>query len=210
VSEAPLAAPPTAEDAGPRAAGSLRFRVLKRGEWRRAFRLEDEFWTVLEEAAAAEGLKIADYVRGLLERTGEDAANASSLLRVTAVAYMTGQRDRLLRSTTMAEVVHPAIAAPVPCFVVSEKRALVSFNAEFSNYVMARTQAVDRDEVGKARLTLDVPVDKLIEILSQPPGRVALCGFTIRTPSATATGRARVTLAQPSRRDLVVGYVMPG
>lgn len=199
-----------------------RFRIFRRGAWRRAFRLEQVFWDALEEAAAARGLKLADHVRAIVE--GEDdeapggaqegaraeAANSSSLLRVHAAQWLQSRIARLEVAQGQREVLHAALAVPVPCFVISATRALVSFNTEFSAYVTGRAQAASAEDVSKARLTLDVPVDKLIEVLAGQPGRVVICGFTIRTSAAIASGRARVTLAQPSRRDLVVGYILPG
>lgn len=192
------------------AAGPLRFRIFKRGAWRRAFRLEQAYWDVLERAAADAGLKIADYVKGLVDATAETGANQSSMLRVHALAWLRRQADGLAKGQEPREILHAALAAPLPCFVISANRALVNFNGEFSSYVVGRAQAASEDDVSKARLSLDVPVDKLIELLSAQPGRAVLCGFTIRTSLAIATGRAKVTLAQPSRRDLVVGYVLPG
>lgn len=201
--------------------GETRFRIFRRGDWRRAFRLEQVFWDALEEAAAARGLKLADHVRAIVDGEADaapgdapqpartDAPNASSLLRVHAAQWLRERIAGLAVAQAQREVLHAALAVPVPCFVISATRALVSFNPEFSAYVTGRAQAASAEDVSKARLTLDVPVDKLIEVLAGQPGRVVICGFTIRTSAAIASGRARVTLAQPSRRDLVVGYILP-
>jgi predicted DNA-binding ribbon-helix-helix protein len=187
-----------------------RFRIFRRGEWRRAFRLEQVFWTALEEAAAEKGAKVADYVRSIVESEPEGAANSSSLLRVHAATWLQARIARLEIAQQQREILHAALAAPLPCFVISATRALVSFNSEFSAYVTGRAQAASAEDVSKARLTLDIPVDRLVEVLAGQPGRVVLCGFNIRSSAAIASGRARVTLAQPSRRDLVVGYILPG
>ena len=187
-----------------------RFRIFRRGEWRRAFRLEQVFWAALEEAAAEKGTKVADYVRSIVEGETDGAANSSSLLRVHAATWLQARVARLEVAQQQREILHAALAAPLPCFVISATRALVSFNTEFSAYVTGRAQAASAEDVSKARLTLDIPVDRLIEVLAGQPGRVVLCGFNIRTSAAIASGRARVTLVQPSRRDLVVGYILPG
>ena len=140
----------------------------------------------------------------------DDLAALSSLLRVHALQWIGARAEKLAQGQDAREILHAALAAPLPCFVISASRALVNFNGEFSAYVVGRAQAASEDDVSKARLSLDVPVDKLIELLAAQPGRAVLCGFTIRTSMAIATGRAKVTLAQPSRRDLVVGYILPG
>ena len=205
----PAAAPgPDADDdVGPTA---MRFRIFKRGPWRRAFRLEAAYWDVLEQASSEAGLKIADYVKSLVDAQGGSDANLSSMLRVHALEWLRARARRLEVGHETREILHAALAAPLPCFVISASRALVTFNGEFSGYVVGRAQAASEDDVSKARLSLDVPVDKLIELLAAQPGRAVLCGFTIRTSLAIATGRAKVTLAQPSRRDLLVGYILPG
>ncbi len=188
----------------------LRFRVFRRGDWRRAFRLEEVFWDALQEAADERGLKLADHVRALVEAEPAEAANSSSLLRTHAMVWLRARAARLQVAQGQREILHAALAAPSPCFVISATRALVSFNGEFSAYVTGRAQAASAEDVSKARLTLEHPVDRLIELLASQPGRVIICGFTIRTSAAIASGRARVTLVQPSRRDLVVGYILPG
>lgn len=196
-----------ARDDGP---GAMRFRIFKRGPWRRAFRLEEAYWEVLEQAAFEAGFKIADYVKALVDASPEPDANQSSMLRVHAVAWLKARVDRLKVGQDPREILHAALAAPVPCFVISATRALVNYNAEFSSYVVGRAQAASEDDVSKARLSLDVPIDRLIDVLTAPPGRAVICGFTIRTSLAIATGRAKVTLAQPSRREMVVGFILPG
>ncbi|MHB2169187.1 ribbon-helix-helix domain-containing protein [Alsobacter sp. R-9] len=210
-SDGAMQPPDGSETAAANVPGSLRFRVLRRGDWRRAFRLEQAFWTTLEEEARLQGRKLADHVRHILENAPAiEGGNDSSLLRVHAVRWLDEKLRRLEQRQERREVLHAALAAPLPCFVISANRALVTYNAEFSAYVTGRAQAASDEDVSKARLTLDVPVDRLIDVLRDPPGRVVMCGFSIRTSAAIASGRARVTLAQPSRTDLVVGYIVPG
>ncbi len=200
----PAVIAPEAESASP-----MRFRIFKRGTWRRAFRLEEIFWQILADAAVATNTKLADYVKALSDETDGSGANQTSLLRVHAAEWLMTKARALQIATEPREVLHAALQAPVPCFVIGANRSLINFNPEFSNYVIGRAQAANAEDVSKARLSLDAPVDKLIEVLSQPPGRVVVCGFTIRTSSAIATGRAKVTLIQPNRRDMLVGYILP-
>lgn len=196
------------EASGPLA---MRFRIFKRGTWRRAFRLEEAFWTVLERAAKDRGYKISDYIKALVDQAPGNEANQSSMLRVHAVEWLGARLSILQGAQDPREVLHAALAVPLPCFVIGANRSLVNYNSEFTAYVTGRAQEAASDEdVSKARLSLDVPIDRLIEVLSAQQGRSVLCGFTIRTSLAIATGRAKVTLAQPSRRDMVVGYILPG
>ena len=184
-----------------------RFRVLRRGAWRKAFRLEPLFWATLEDMARARGLGLPEMVRTVVGEAGEDA-NASSFLRVAAIGYLRERRDRLESNLAAPAIVQAALAAPVACFVVSGSRSLVAHNAEFQAFVAARTGATGLGEGVSVSLSLEAPVARLIDVLAAAPGRAVACGFTLRAADAVVTGRARTSLAHPARRDLVVGYVV--
>ena len=104
--------PATAAAATPAGAGpaETRFRIFRRGEWRRAFRLEEVFWTALEDAAADKGVKVADYVRSIVDGEPEGAANSSSLLRVHAATWLQDRIARLEVAREQREILHASNA----------------------------------------------------------------------------------------------------
>lgn len=189
------------------ASSATRFRIFKRGPWRRAFRLEDAFWETLEQAAAAEGLKLADYVRRLAAGCA-DGVNVSAQMRVQAVEWL-AQRCRSLEAETAPDRLMAAVlAAPVPGFVISAARDLVRSNAEFQAYLGARARQAGIAEAGPVTMALDAPVARVVALLAAEEGRALACGFTIRSGAVALNGRARVTLLPPGR-DLIVGFVLP-
>lgn len=203
----PSAAVPFAGTAALAEAAPTRFRLFKRGPWRKAFRLEDVFWDVLEQAAASEGLKLADYVRRLAAPFGPEV-NVSSQIRVRVVEWLV-RRCRLLEQAQAPDrLMASVLAAPVPCFVISAGRDLVRSNAEFQAYLAERAGLAQAGEPGSVTMALDAPVSRIVALLAAGDGRALACGFTLRSGATTMSGRARVALLPPGR-DLVVGYVLP-
>jgi predicted DNA-binding ribbon-helix-helix protein len=186
---------------------ALRFRIFKRGAWRRAFRLEDVFWDALEGAAQDEQKKLGDFVKQITDTSAPDA-NISSLMRVRAMEWL-NERCKALDLAQSPQMLLPAVlAVPVPCFVISASRELVASNADFTTYVTARQRPSGDSQTTKVHMSLDVPVQKLLDTLTREPGKSATCGFSIRTPGAVLLGRAKLSLLHPARRDLLVGYVL--
>ena len=70
----PVKPPPPVEDR------DYQFRVFRRDEERRAFRLERVFWDLLEQAASAKGQKLRDLVFSVIDQE-PDAKNLASSLR---------------------------------------------------------------------------------------------------------------------------------
>lgn len=203
---AAAAAPVPAREADGVGPAATRFRVFKRGSWRRAFRLEDVFWDTLEDAAAAEGMKLADYVKRLTGAFGPDV-NVSSQMRVRVVEWL-ARRCRALEAVATPDRLMPSVlAAPVPCFVISAGRDLVRSNAEFQVYLTGRTRAAGVEGPASVTMALDAPVARVVALLASEEGRALACGFTIRCGTISLAGRARVTLLPPGR-DLIVGYVL--
>jgi predicted DNA-binding ribbon-helix-helix protein len=187
--------------------GSLRFRIFKRGTWRRAFRLEDVFWDALESAAKSEQKKLGDFVKQLTDSSAPDA-NISSLMRVRAMEWLNARCADLEAAQDPRRMLQSLMAAPVPSFVISASRELVSSNAEFTAFVTAHARPGRPAEPTKVHMSLDVSVQKLIDLLVAEHGRPVACGFSIKTSDAQVSGRARLALVQPQMRDLLVGYVL--
>jgi predicted DNA-binding ribbon-helix-helix protein len=202
---APLAAAPLAA-ADFSGAAATRFRIFKRGGWRKAFRLEDVFWETLDQAAAGEGVKLADYVKRLTDTLGPDV-NVSSQMRVRAVEWLAQRCRALADGQSTDRLMGSVLAAPVPCFVISAGRELVRSNAEFQAYLGKRARESGGAPAAGVTMALDAPVARIVALLSAQEGRALACGFIIRSGAATMNGRARVTLLPPGR-DLLVGYVL--
>jgi predicted DNA-binding ribbon-helix-helix protein len=189
--------------------GALRFRILKRKTWKAGFRLEEIFWNVLAEAARYEKVKIADYVKAATEGDDYGAANKTASLRVRAVEFLRRSRDKLEQNGRPENMLRAALAAPTPCFVLNPERKLIGHNAEFHTLVYSAAEKMSPGG-GSAHLTLNVPIDRLIEVLEERPDKTVTCDYVIRIgPSAgPLRGRARMTLVKTSLSPMLLGYVL--
>ena len=100
------------------------------------------------------------------------------------------------------------LAAPNPCFIISANRMLVNSNQSFAAYVRARGSGLDADTVASAKLSLDVPLSKLADLLAEKPGRSLNCAFSLKVGHLAFPGVAKVMLMRATSKDLLVGYIL--
>jgi len=193
-------------DADARADGVPRFRVLRRQGWRKAFRLEAIFWETLEAAAQEKGLRLTEFVHGLV---AGQPGNQASALRVAAAGWLSRRYHRLRKTTAPARLIGLLQAAPVPSFAIDQSRRLVAHNREFVDLVRADTPVgSESQDISTARLALDAPLDALIAELENNPGKILTCGYTIRLDSTRRVGRTRVILVPAEKGRTIVGYIL--
>src|SRR5689334_8276137 len=164
------------------------FRVFRRGEERRAFRLEPVFWDLLEQAAAAKGQKLRDLVFALIDQE-PDAKNLASSLR-TASAKWAEQRNAALADSagTQSGIVlfH---ACPSPGLIIGEDRRIVAFNIAMQNFIAARRLHALKNDMVDARFAFELPIAQIIKFLVDAPGKFMECGFRITLGEEALTGR---------------------
>lgn len=179
------------------------FRVFRRGEERRAFRLERVFWELLEQAAAAKGQKVRELVFSLIDQE-PDAKNLASSLRTAGAKWATE------RNAALAEAGGPQAglvlfhACPSPGIVIGEDRRIVAFNIAMQNFIAGRRSQL-RGDIVDARFAFELPVGQIIKFLVEAPGKFMECGFRITLGGEALTGRCRVCLyrdGSPGTRQL--------
>lgn len=186
---------PASDDAGgpPAETADFQFRVFRRGEERRAFRLERVFWDLLEQAATAKGQKLRDLVFSLIDQE-PDAKNLASSLR-TAGAKWASERNTALSESAGAQsglvLFH---ACPSPGIVIGEDRRIVAFNIAMQNFIAGRRPHALRSDMVDARFAFELPVGQIIKFLVEAPGKFMECGFRITLGSEALTGRCRACL----------------
>lgn len=205
--------PPDPDDEAPadreEKAFATRFRVVRVDGERRGIRLEEIFWTTLEEMAAQRAVKLGDIVRGCEEEPGA-SGNVSSALRVASVRFL---RDRLehARARTGLQLVKSQIqATPSPCFALSEGKKIVAFNQPFMSFVQSRLSRLPVNSSAQSvRLSLDVPFSDLSEKLKQAGSGPLALGFVIGVDNQVIRGRLNATMAPILEQDVVVGHILP-
>lgn len=188
---------------------TMRFRILTRGTWKRAIRLESVFWDALEFGARESGQKLTDYVRAVLDDLPE-GANATSRLRVHATALLD---ERLAAARTeLAAVDGAGLLRSVPAagFVVAPGRGLIAHNAEFMAFVRKAAGHRDGDPAPAVRLNLEAPLRSIVGVLRETRPRPLECGYALTVGERVLRGRVRVSLAPGSAAtDEILGFVLP-
>jgi predicted DNA-binding ribbon-helix-helix protein len=168
------------------------FRVFRRGEERRAFRLERVFWDLLEEAATAKGQKLRELVFSLIDQE-TDSKNLASSLRTAGAKWASERNAALAGSAGPQAGLVLFHACPSPGIVIGEDRRIVAFNIAMQNFIAGRRSQLRGDMVD-ARFAFELPVNQIIKFLVEAPGKFMECGFRITLGGEALSGRCRVCL----------------
>ncbi len=175
-----------------------RLRILNRQSWRGSFRLEEVFWSILEEAAEAEGRRLNEYVHDLLA-AAPDGANKSSHLRAHAAKW---QRNRAREVIGMPPALSNAVAAcPLPCFVMGRDKRIRLFNKGFIDFLRGPEADVAALSGQGPRMTFQMPLTDIIAALRKGTGKVVDCGLRAVVAGRMIEGRARICLIGDSGGD---------
>jgi predicted DNA-binding ribbon-helix-helix protein len=187
----------------PSETGEYQFRVFRRGDERRAFRLERVFWELLEQAAAAKGQKLRELVFSLIDQES-DAKNLASSLRTAGAKWANDRNAALTESGGPQAGLVLFHACPSPGIVIGEDRRIVAFNIGMQSFIAGRRSQLRGDMVD-ARFAFELPVGQIIKFLVEAPGKFMECGFRITLGGEALTGRCRVCLyrdGSPGTRQL--------
>lgn len=180
------------------------FRVLRRGEERRGFRLEPVFWDLLQTLARERGKKLRDFVYDIVDAHPQ-ATNYSSKLRTVAAQALAAKLRELETANARTNSLIVFLSSPAPGIILGEGREIVSYNKAMVDFVQAPRGSHVRGEIASAKLSLDVPISQIIAVLTEGSGKMMECGFRLMLGEEPLTGRARVCLfrdGQPGQRQL--------
>lgn len=196
---------PTSDDSGATPeTPEFQFRVFRRGEERRAFRLERVFWELLEQAAAAKRQKLRELVFSLIDQE-PDGKNLASSLRTAGAKWASERNAALAQSAGAQSGLVLFHACPSPGIVIGEDRRIVAFNIAMQNFIASRRPHALQSDMVDARFAFELPVGQIIKFLVEAPGKFMECGFRITLGSEALPGRCRVCLyrdGNPGTRQL--------
>lgn len=161
ISSRPLAAPADRGGAGGSAPGDMKFRVLRLGGSRKAFRLETPFWQALEIIAREKGRTLEEEVRSKLDSLAE-GANQSSALRVGAIEDMIAFWQVAESRASRLSWTHVLEASPSPAFALTESRRIICANAALVKAVRGHRLAA---EAGPTEIAIELPAQAVEEAL---------------------------------------------
>ncbi|CAN0654070.1 ribbon-helix-helix domain-containing protein [Nitratireductor aquimarinus] len=186
-----------------------RFRVLRVGAARRGIRLEEIFWSSLQEIADEKDCSVGDVIEACENRL-EQGSNLTSALRVETVSHLQGELDLMRARTGRQAVRNMVMACPSPCFALAGDRQLMAHNPPFIAFVQSRLSSLPSDATARGvRLSLDIQFSELIEKLKMKGSGPAMVGFVIGVDRQLIRGRLNAILAPLAGLDAIVGFILP-
>jgi len=200
------AAPAGPGGEGAARAGDMKFRVLRLGKSRKAFRLETPFWQALEILAREKGRTLEDEVRAKLDGVAE-GANQSSALRVGAIEDMIAFWRVAESRASRLQWAHVLEASPSPAFALTETRRIICANSALMKAVRGHRLAAG---AGPTEIAIELPAQAVGEAL-RSAGHVLTTALFRSGPfrfSARARLAGHVNGAGTNR--VVIGFLESG
>jgi predicted DNA-binding ribbon-helix-helix protein len=185
---------------------AMKFRVLRLGRSRKAFRLENPFWQALEIIAREKGRSIEEEVRSRLDGVPE-GANQSSALRMGAIedmiAFWQVAESRAAR-LQWADVLE---ASPSPAFALTESGRIICANSALLKAVRGHRLAPG---AGPTELAVELSAQALGEALRT--GAQVHANALFRSGPFRVSARARLVghVSASGANRVVIGFLEPG
>jgi len=189
------------------AQGEMKFRVLRLGNARKAFRLETPFWQALEIIAREKGRTIEDEVSAKLEAVPE-GANHSSALRVGAIADMIAFWQVAESRASRLQWAHVLDASPSPAFALTESRRIICANSALLKAIRGHRLAASS---GPTEIAIDLPAQAVGEALRLGGGHV-LTNALFRSGPFRFSSRVRLAghVNGAGTNRVVIGFLESG
>jgi predicted DNA-binding ribbon-helix-helix protein len=203
----PASSPPQAapadrnRTAAPARVGDMKFRVLRLGRARKAFRLETPVWQALEIIAREKGRTLEDEVRSKLDSVPE-GANHSSALRVGAIEDMIAFWQVAESRASRLQWTHVLEASPGPAFALTESRRIICANAALVKAVRGHRLAA---ETGPAEIAIELPAQAVEEALRS--GGHVLTTALFRSGPLRFSARTRLAGHIDGSSRVVIGFL---
>lgn len=186
--------------------GEMKFRVLRLGRSRKAFRLENSFWQALEIIARQGGRTLEDEIRSKLDKASQDA-NQSSALRVGAIEDMIAFWQMAESRAARLQWAHVLEASPTPAFALTESRRIICANAALMKAVRGHRLA---GGTSPAEIAIELPAQAVEEALRS--GGHVLATALFRSGPFRFSARARLAghANGSDANGVVIGFLEAG
>jgi predicted DNA-binding ribbon-helix-helix protein len=181
----------------------MKFRVLRLGKSRKAFRLENPFWQALEIIAREKGRSLEDEISAKLDAV-PDGANQSSALRVGAIEDMIAFWQVAESRASRLQWTHVLEASPAPAFALTESRKILCVNSALVKAVRGHRLAPG---AGPTEIAIDLPAQAVHEALRS--GVHVLTNAMFRSGPFRFAARARLAghINGAGTNRVVIGFV---
>lgn len=193
-------------DLGP--AMDLRLRVLQRDKRKFAIKLEEIYWSQLEDFAREDKTTVSKLIASTTQDT-RDGVNRTSLLRCYVLDRLRRRPQRNHFEGQSFDLLSLIATCPLPVAVITAERKLTAFNPAFSELI----QAMRSDSTGSDRaiqLSFSEPLPKIIGQLVERPNEIRTYQVGVQLGEGQPRlFRARFAIADRSRIQdpLVVIYL---
>lgn len=141
---------------------ATRQRIFQRDKKRYAVRLEEGFWTQLEDCAREEGRKLSDFLFDAMGRGGK-GENRTAALRLFCLRWL---RERLVQARHSAgnlDIQTVLSACPSPCVIMTKEKAIIAYNTAFAQNIVTRLAAGEGTSGGSEPMTfkLETPLEEI-------------------------------------------------
>jgi predicted DNA-binding ribbon-helix-helix protein len=187
----------------------LMFRAVNVEGVRRGIRLEAIFWKTITAMASSRDRTLGQHIGDALDSVPENG-NLSSTLRVQAAQWLRGRLLEYERATAVESIFAIVHASPAPAFILSPDKRIVQYNQAFINFIRARLIDPDSMDVMRtARLSLDMQIEQIIDLLKADPKAPVATGFAFGATERRIRGQLRLVLA-PAVVTMVIAYIAEG
>jgi predicted DNA-binding ribbon-helix-helix protein len=180
------------------AAVGTKLRLLQRAGVKTAIRLENIYWSQLQDFAREDKTTLSRLIFGILDQHSK-AVNRTSLLRCYCL-------DRMRRKPVGSALVGQSFdllalvsACPTPVAIITAERKLVAFNPSFSNLIRDM-RLVEGGQQRAIQLSFSEPMPRILQHLMNNPNDIKSYHLGLQLGDGKARYfNARFALADRSR-----------
>lgn len=153
-----------------------RQRIFQRDKKRFAIRLEEGFWTQLEDCAREEGRRLSDFLFEAIGNPGK-GENRTAQLRLFCLQWLRQRLAHARHSAGNLDIQSVLSACPSPCVIMTKEKAIVAYNTAFARNIVSRLSPeeppADGGKAAPAPLTfkLETPLEDIHADLLQGKAR---------------------------------------
>ena len=183
------------------------YRAISTPGGRRGIRLENAYWSVLNEYADDQNKPLGEMVETVRVEDAQ-AKNLTSLLRVNCLVWL-HEKLRAVSLVSDDRMVRSILnAVPTPAIALSSGRNLQAFNQSFLSLVTETFDVTDVNSLPAGlRLMMDVQIEKLIEQLQANQNRPIQVGIAIGVDDRRFRQQLRVILAPKVDQKVILGFL---
>lgn len=188
---------------------SPHFRAVNSRGVRRGLRLENIFWTAIEQISSRQGISVGGYFEKV-EGEVTSEAGFSSRIRSAVVNDLVQRLDAIEVANSRERVFALVQASPGPTFLLSSDKKIVKYNPAFFSFIQSRSsESASVEMLRNMSLSLDIQIEDAILRLQATGGKPVNVGFALGVADRRVRGRLNLALASLSGASMLMAFVVP-